>query len=87
MLLAGACFLAGVVLCAAACALGMLITGRILLGFGVGFANQACTPSGFLSVLAWFHVAGGGVMGRNLREGMDVLCGLHDWPDTIGFQF
>jgi MFS family permease len=68
MLLAGACFLAGVVLCAAACALGMLITGRILLGFGVGFANQACTPSGFPAVLAWFHVAGGGFTVRNLRE-------------------
>ena len=40
MLLAGACFAAGVVLCAAAAALGMLIVGRILLGLGVGFANQ-----------------------------------------------
>lgn len=41
MLLAGASFLAGVVLCTTAVALGMLIVGRILLGFGVGFANQA----------------------------------------------
>ena len=40
MLLAGACFAAGVVLCSAATALGMLIVGRILLGLGVGFANQ-----------------------------------------------
>ena len=41
MLLAGASFLAGVVLCTTAVALGMLIVGRIFLGFGVGFANQA----------------------------------------------
>lgn len=45
MLLAGACFAAGVVLCAAASALGMLIVGRILLGLGVGFANQVPATS------------------------------------------
>lgn len=33
-------FLAGVALNAAAVSLPMLIIGRILLGFGVGFANQ-----------------------------------------------
>ena len=45
MLLAGVCFLAGVVLCSAASALAMLIVGRILLGLGVGFANQVSATS------------------------------------------
>ncbi|CAN1280281.1 Sugar transport protein 13 [Linum perenne] len=40
MLIAGIFFLAGVVLNAAAQDLAMLIVGRILLGCGVGFANQ-----------------------------------------------
>lgn len=43
MLLAGLCFLAGVGLCAGAVELAMLICGRILLGFGIGLANQ-CVP-------------------------------------------
>lgn len=40
MLIAGFFFIAGVVLNAAAQDLAMLIIGRILLGCGVGFANQ-----------------------------------------------
>ncbi|CAI0391543.1 unnamed protein product, partial [Linum tenue] len=40
MLIAGLFFIAGVVLNAAAQDLAMLIVGRILLGCGVGFANQ-----------------------------------------------
>jgi len=40
MLIAGFFFLCGVVLNAAAQDLAMLIVGRILLGCGVGFANQ-----------------------------------------------
>lgn len=43
MLIAGSFFLVGVVLNAAAQDLAMLIIGRILLGFGVGFANQVPT--------------------------------------------
>ena len=43
MLLAGVCFLGGVGLCAGAAALPMLICGRVLLGLGVGLANQ-CVP-------------------------------------------
>lgn len=42
MLIAGIFFLAGVILNAAAQDLLMLIIGRILLGCGVGFANQVC---------------------------------------------
>lgn len=40
MLIAGGFFIVGVVLNAAAEDLAMLIAGRILLGCGVGFANQ-----------------------------------------------
>ena len=40
MLIAGVFFIIGVILNAAAQDLAMLIAGRILLGFGVGFANQ-----------------------------------------------
>lgn len=40
MLIAGAFFVLGVVFNAAAMNLAMLIIGRILLGCGVGFANQ-----------------------------------------------
>jgi MFS family permease len=40
MLIAGLCFCVGVVFNAAAQNLAMLIIGRVLLGWGVGFANQ-----------------------------------------------
>ena len=40
MLIAGCFFLVGTVLNAAAVNLAMLIIGRVLLGCGVGFANQ-----------------------------------------------
>lgn len=42
MLIAGIFFLLGTTFNAAAVNLGMLIIGRILLGCGVGFANQVC---------------------------------------------
>lgn len=45
MLIAGFFFIAGVVLNAAAQDLAMLIIGRILLGCGVGFANQVLSIS------------------------------------------
>lgn len=40
ILIAGACFIVGIVLCAAAVQIGMLIIGRIMIGLGVGFGNQ-----------------------------------------------
>ncbi|XP_039140643.1 sugar transport protein 8-like [Dioscorea cayenensis subsp. rotundata] len=49
-------FLAGVALNAAAVSLPMLIIGRILLGFGVGFANQAVPL--FLSEIAPVRIRG-----------------------------
>ncbi|KAI8470525.1 MAG: general substrate transporter [Monoraphidium minutum] len=50
MLIGGACFLVGTGLVAGAVALPMLVIGRIILGFGVGFACQA-TPL-YLSEMA-----------------------------------
>ena len=41
MLAAGACFLAGAGLTAGAVHVAMLVVGRVALGVGVGFANQA----------------------------------------------
>lgn len=48
MLIAGIFFIIGTVLNAAAQGLSMLIAGRLLLGCGVGFANQVLflSPSG-----------------------------------------
>ena len=43
MLIAGVFFIIGVILNAGAQNLAMLIVGRILLGCGVGFANQVCS--------------------------------------------
>ena len=39
-MIAGACFIVGITLCAAAVDVGMLIIGRIMLGLGVGLGNQ-----------------------------------------------
>ena len=43
MILGGAAFCIGAILCAFAQDLAMLIIGRVCLGAGVGFANQVCT--------------------------------------------
>ena len=40
ILIAGACFIIGITLCAAAVQISMLIVGRIIIGLGVGFGNQ-----------------------------------------------
>jgi len=45
MILGGAFFCIGAVLCAFAQDLAMLIIGRVCLGAGVGFANQVCITS------------------------------------------
>lgn len=45
MLLGGVLFCAGALINGFAQAVWMLIVGRILLGFGIGFANQVCTES------------------------------------------
>ena len=57
MLIAGFFFLVGVVLTAAAQDLAMLIIGRILLGCGVGFANQVISINGYLVYFnIFFHI-------------------------------
>nr|BAK01004.1 predicted protein [Hordeum vulgare subsp. vulgare] len=57
MRIAGGFFIVGVVFNGAARNLGMLIVGRILLGCGVGFANQAIPL--FLSEVAPTTIRGG----------------------------
>ncbi|KAJ3681190.1 hypothetical protein LUZ60_015679 [Juncus effusus] len=70
MLLASLFFLAGVILNAAAMNIEMLIIGRILLGIGVGFANQAVPL--FLSELAPVKWRGG----LNIMFQLNVTIGI-----------
>ncbi|XP_052191044.1 sugar transport protein MST4-like [Diospyros lotus] len=70
MLIAGFFFLVGVVFNAAAQDLAMLIIGRILLGCGVGFANQAIPL--FLSEIAPARIRGG----LNIQFQLNVTIGI-----------
>ncbi|KAK4482886.1 hypothetical protein RD792_010059 [Penstemon davidsonii] len=70
MLIAGFFFIGGVVLNAAAQDLAMLIVGRILLGCGVGFANQAVPL--FLSEIAPTRIRGG----LNILFQLNVTVGI-----------
>lgn len=70
MLIAGFFFIAGVILNAAAQDLAMLIIGRILLGCGVGFANQAVPL--FLSEIAPTRIRGG----LNILFQLNVTIGI-----------
>ncbi|GLJ17869.1 hypothetical protein SUGI_0312580 [Cryptomeria japonica] len=70
MLIAGIFFVIGVVLNAAAQDLGMLIIGRIMLGCGVGFANQAVPL--FLSEIAPTRIRGG----LNILFQLNVTIGI-----------
>ncbi|KAJ7946986.1 Sugar transport protein [Quillaja saponaria] len=72
MLIAGIFFIVGTVLNAAATNLAMLIVGRLLLGCGVGFANQAVPV--FLSEIA----------PTRIRAALDILFQLNV---TIGILF
>lgn len=56
MMVGGACFAAGTALMAASYHVAMLVVGRVVLGFGVGFATQA-TPL-YLSEMAPFKLRG-----------------------------
>lgn len=66
MRVAALCFIIGTVLCAAAPSLGVLILGRILVGVGGGFGNQAVPL--FLSAIR--------DGARNLRGGLNILFQL-----------
>lgn len=70
MFIAGMFFLLGVVLNAAAQDLPMLIVGRILLGCGVGFANQAVPL--FLSEIAPTRIRGG----LNILFQLNITLGI-----------
>ncbi|KAL6532326.1 Sugar transport protein 13 [Orobanche gracilis] len=70
MLIAGLFFIVGVILNAAAQDLAMLIIGRILLGCGVGFANQAVPL--FLSEIAPTRIRGG----LNILFQLNVTIGI-----------
>lgn len=70
MLIAGFFFIIGVALNAAAQDLAMLILGRILLGCGVGFANQAVPL--FLSEIAPTQIRGG----LNILFQLNVTIGI-----------
>nr|ADJ68005.1 putative hexose transporter [Manihot esculenta]ADJ68006.1 putative hexose transporter 2 [Manihot esculenta] len=70
MLIAGIFFIIGVVLNTAAQDLAMLIIGRILLGCGVGFANQAVPL--FLSEIAPTRIRGG----LNILFQLNVTIGI-----------
>ncbi|EFJ38553.1 hypothetical protein SELMODRAFT_437470 [Selaginella moellendorffii] len=86
MLIAGLFFIAGVVFNAAAENLAMLIIGRILLGCGVGFANQAVplylseiAPTryrGGLNILFQLNVTIGILIANLINYGTDKL---HPW--------
>ncbi|XP_047310138.1 sugar transport protein 13 [Impatiens glandulifera] len=70
MLIAGVFFIVGVVFNAAAMNIAMLIVGRILLGCGVGFANQAVPL--FLSEIAPTRIRGG----LNILFQLNVTIGI-----------
>ena len=58
MILGGASFCIGAILCAFAQDLAMLIIGRVCLGAGVGFANQVSSPFPYSTCLSscLYHV-------------------------------
>ncbi|CAM6085441.1 unnamed protein product [Calypogeia fissa] len=64
MRVAASCFVIGTVLCASAPVLYVVIIGRVILGIGVGFANQAVPL--YLSEMA----------PTNLRGGLNILFQL-----------
>jgi sugar porter (SP) family MFS transporter len=72
MLIAGLSFLCGATLNAAAQDLAMLILGRILLGVGVGFANQAVPL--YLSEMAPAKLRGGLNIMFQLAITIGILC-------------
>ncbi|XP_043692595.1 sugar transport protein 13-like isoform X2 [Telopea speciosissima] len=94
MLIAGIFFLAGVALNAAAQDLAMLIIGRILLGCGVGFANQAVplflseiAPTrirGALNILFQLNVTIGILFANLINYGTAKIKGDYGWRISLG---
>ncbi|KAL9232858.1 hypothetical protein vseg_007922 [Gypsophila vaccaria] len=94
MLIAGFFFIAGVVLNATAINLAMLIIGRILLGCGVGFANQAVplflseiAPTqirGALNILFQLNVTIGILFAELINYGTEKIKGGWGWRLSLG---
>ncbi|XP_061376493.1 sugar transport protein 13-like [Gastrolobium bilobum] len=94
MLIAGLFFIGGVTFNAAAQNLAMLIIGRILLGCGVGFANQAVpvflseiAPSrirGALNILFQLNVTFGILFANLVNYGTNKIKGGWGWRVSLG---
>ncbi|XP_049406006.1 sugar transport protein 13-like [Solanum stenotomum] len=94
MLISGCFFIIGVVLNAAAQNLAMLIIGRILLGCGVGFANQAVplylseiAPTrirGGLNILFQLNITIGILFASLVNYGTAKISGGRGWRLTLG---
>jgi sugar porter (SP) family MFS transporter len=94
MLIAGVFFLLGTVLNAAAVNLAMLIIGRLLLGCGVGFANQAVpvflseiAPTrirGALNILFQLNVTIGILFANIINYGTAKITGGWGWRLSFG---
>uniref|UniRef100_A0A7N2R4L4 Major facilitator superfamily (MFS) profile domain-containing protein n=1 Tax=Quercus lobata TaxID=97700 RepID=A0A7N2R4L4_QUELO len=94
MLTGGLVFLAGAIINAAAQNIAMLIIGRILLGIGVGFANQAVPL--YLSEMAPYRLRGSIYVIFQLYITIDILIanvvnyltakikGDHGWRVSLG---
>ncbi|KAK4425691.1 Sugar transport protein 13 [Sesamum alatum] len=92
MLIAGFFFVVGVVLNAAAQDLAMLIIGRILLGCGVGFANQAVplflseiapiNHRGAVNILFQLLVTVGILVANLINYGTSMM--KHGWRVSLG---
>ncbi|KAL5980962.1 Sugar transport protein 13 [Asimina triloba] len=94
MLIAGCFFIVGVILNAGAQDLAMLIIGRILLGCGVGFANQAVplflseiAPTrirGALNILFQLNVTIGILFANLVNYGTAKIKGGWGWRLSLG---
>ncbi|MCL7025108.1 hypothetical protein MKW94_028884, partial [Papaver nudicaule] len=94
MLIAGVFFIVGVILNAGAQNLAMLIVGRILLGCGVGFANQAVplflseiAPTrirGALNILFQLNVTIGILFANLVNYGTAKIKGGYGWRISLG---
>ncbi|CAN6548016.1 unnamed protein product [Malus baccata var. baccata] len=94
MLIAGIFFIAGTVFNAAAINLLMLIIGRILLGCGVGFANQAVplflseiAPArirGALNILFQLNITIGILFANLINYGTNKITGGYGWRVSLG---
>ncbi|RXH70543.1 hypothetical protein DVH24_013289 [Malus domestica] len=94
MLIAGIFFVVGTVFNAAAINLLMLIIGRILLGCGVGFANQAVplflseiAPTrirGALNILFQLNITIGILFANLINYGTNKITGGYGWRVSLG---